>query len=458
MQITEKKSEGLSREYSITIPAPELEKKLDDTLLLYGQTAKVEGFRPGKIPLNILRARYGEKVFPDAVKDLVQDAGRKIISEKKLTPATQPKFTLVNVEQGKDVEFLLEVELFPEFTITPFNKMKVNTIKCDLSDSAIDKAVEQVASVKRNFVPLSKKRSSKNGDAVKIDFVGYVDGVKQDDLRAEGFQIEIGAGFVDPKFEKAISGKSEGDETEVVIKFPDDSRAKEIAGKEVTYKITIKEVLEAANPEINDETAKSLGFGDLADMRQQITDRYRLDLDRAAFLYSKRIVLDELSKEYKFEIPETMVELEFSNIWANIKEDLEHEHSDSCGHTAEEKAEKKPTQKELEKMEATYRKISERRVRLGLFFAKVGKDNSITVPNDQLSAAIMERVRNFPGDKQKLLDYYRSTPAAVEEIKAPLYEDKVVEFILSQANVTEDLLDMEKFKKEMEKLSADPDI
>ena len=435
MQITQTVSEDLRRQFTVTIAASELDAKVTKRLEEMKPRVNLKGFRPGKAPVSFLKKQFGKSIMGEVVEAAVNEGSAKAIADNKLKPALQPRVEPVgsveDVVDGKsDLTFKVIVDLMPEFDAADPAKLTVERLTADIADADIDEALDRLAKNVRNFV--TKDGEAAKDDTVVIDYEGSIDGVPFDGGKGSDFSLTLGSGTFIPGFEDGLIGVKAGDSRDVKVTFPTEYHAPEMAGKDAVFAVTVKEVKSPEETPIDDELAKKLGLDDLATLKTRIREQLENDYKSASRLHLKRRVLDALDAAHSFPLPPAMVEHEFANIWAQVEEELKRE-----GKTA---ADEGKTEDELK---AEYRKIAERRVRLGLVLGKLGEQNGITVAGDEVQRAIMARARQFPGQEQQVFQFYAQNQQAQAEIRAPLFEDKVVDFIAELATVNDRKVDKE---------------
>jgi trigger factor len=435
MQITQTVSEDLHRQFTVTVPASELDSRVNARLEEMKSKINMKGFRPGKAPVSFLKKQFGKSVMGEVVEAAVSEGSQKAISDNALKPALQPRIEPVgdvqDVVDGKaDLTFNVIVDLMPEFTTADVTKLEVERITADITDADIDEALDRLAQNTRAYAARPEGEAAQNDDTVLIDFTGSIDGVEFDGGKGSDFNLVLGSGQFIPGFEEQLIGAKAGDTVDVNVTFPEQYQAAELAGKTALFVVAVKEVKAPLESKIDDELAKKLGLDDLATLKERVRDQLKTDYAQASRLHLKRRILDALDNVHDFPLPPAMVEHEFANIWAQVEEELKRE-----GKTA---ADEGKTEDELK---AEYRQIAERRVRLGLVLGKLGEQNSITIAPDEVQRAIMARARQFPGQEQQVFQYYANTPQAQAEIRAPLFEEKVVDFIAELAQVRERKVD-----------------
>ena len=444
MKVTELKSEGLSKSYKIVIPSAEINKAIDARLLEVASTAKIDGFRPGKIPMPIVKSRFGTQVSGEIVEKQVSDSMRKLFTDKKIKPAMQPKVDFEGKPlDGSDVKFTVNIEIMPDIKIQDFSKLKFDRLVASVEEKDINKALEDIANNQKSYAPLKKKRKSKIGDSVLIDFKGYMDGKLFDGGTAENHRLELGSGQMIPGFEEQLVGLNVNDEKDVEVNFPENYQKADLSGKPATFKVIIKDILEAEKSKINDELATRMGLPDLKSLKEAIKNQIEINYKATARNRIKRDLLDKLSKDYSFEVPKTMLENENKVIWDRFEQDRKAGVIDEIDKGKKDSVLKKE-----------YSEIAERRVRLGLLMAEIGDVNKIIVTEDEIKTAVMQEARKYPGEENKVIEFYQKNPEAANAVKAPLFEEKVVDHIISKCSIKDIKVTSEKLYED--NVIADP--
>jgi trigger factor len=422
MQVTELPAEGLKRQFKIVVPAGDLAAQVDSRLADMAKTAQMPGFRQGKVPVGLLKKQYGQALFGEAVEQAVNTSTAKAIEDRGLKPALQPRVDLKQLEEGKDVEFEVALEVLPEIGKLDFSEVALERLKAVVPDSDVEEAVGRIAKANREQKPVDPPRPAQKGDALKIDFVGSVDGVAFPGGAAQDYVLELGSGSFIPGFEDQLLGAEVGKDVEVKVTFPADYGNAELAGKDAVFKCSIKEVRELVDRPIDDEMAKANNFENLEAMRKAVADRIGQDYARISRSMIKRQLLDKLAETHKFAVPEGLVEGEFNAIWQRIEE------AKKTGQKLED---------DEEKMRKEYRDIAERRVRLGLLLADVGRSNGIDVTPEELNQAVVREAMRYPGQERQVMEFYAKNAEIKEQLRAPIFEEKTVDFILELAKVDE---------------------
>jgi trigger factor len=446
MQITQTVSEALRRQYTVTVAASELDAKVTKRLEEMKPRVNLKGFRPGKTPVSFLKKQFGKSVMGEVVEQAVNEGSQKAINDNQLKPALQPKVEPVGdvqqVVDGKaDLQFTVTVDLMPEFETTDVSKLTVERLTSEVTDADVDEALDRLAKQSRGFAVRPEGEAAEKDDIVQIDFVGSIDGVEFEGGKGEDFNLTLGSGQFIPGFEEQLIGAKADEQRDVKVTFPAEYQAAELAGKDAVFAVTVKEIKTPEEAKIDDDLAKKMGLDNLATLKDRVRDQVKGDFTAASRLHLKRRILDALDTAHSFPLPPAMVEAEFESIWAQVEAELKRE-----GKTA---ADEGKTEDELK---AEYRAIAERRVRLGLVLGKLGEQNGISITGDEVNRAIMSRARQFPGQEQQVFQYYANNQQAQAEIRAPLFEEKVVDFIAELAQVTDKPVDRETLFKDPDDL------
>lgn len=432
MQVTETFSEGLKREYKVVVPAADLEAKVNDRLTELKDRVRINGFRPGKVPVAHLKRLYGRAVMAEAIEVAVREANAKIISEHGFKLARDPDVSLPTdegaVEQmiaGKsDLAYTVALEILPTIELADFKAIKLEKPVADVTEEEVEQAIKMLAESNRPFV--AKQDSAASGDRVTVSFVGKIDGAPFEGGTADDLVVQIGSGAFLPGFEDQLIGIKAGETRQVCIKMPENYPVANLAGKDAVFDVTAKTVETPGEVTVDDAFAKSLGLESLAKLRDMVRERLGREHALISRQRVKRALLDELDKLHKFTPPPTMVEDEFNHVWKTVTNELAAQKRTFADEGTTEEAAR-----------AEYRAIAERRVRLGLVLAEIGERNGIKVTDEELTRAVIEEARSYPGQEQEVWNYYRKNPEALASVRAPLFEEKVVDFILELAQVTE---------------------
>lgn len=427
MQIVETTNEGLKRAYAITIPADAIEGRIDAEVKAIAPQVKMPGFRPGKVPANLVRKMHGEALHGDALNKAVREAVDSVISGKQLRPAMQPKVDFdESYEQGKDAELTVELEVLPEIETPKIDDLKLDKLVVPVSDEEVNDELERIASGQKRYKEAPKSRKAKEGDQVVIDFVGKIDGEEFEGGAAEGAPLVIGSGTFIPGFEEQLTGVKAGDETTVKVTFPKDYQAEHLAGKDAEFDVKVQAVKVEDDSELDDDFAKSMGLESLQQLKDLIKgqlEQQHAGLTRTAM---KRGLLDRLAGDHDFDVPQGMVEAEFQQIWAQLQQEAQKEENPAAAI------------EEIEAEKDDYRRIAERRVRLGLLLSEIGQNNGVEVTNQEMQMLVQQAAQQYrEEDRRRFVEYIQNEPMAAAQLRAPLYEDKVVDFLFEKADVTE---------------------
>jgi trigger factor len=489
MQVTETSAEGLKREFTITVPAGDLEAEVTRRLGELGRQIKLPGFRPGKVPMQILRRRFGPSVRGEVLQSTLQTSSSEAISERNLRPALPPKVDIVSAAEGADLEYKMAIELLPEIPEPSFADIGIERLVVEVPEEEVDRAIERIAEQQRKSEVI--EGPAENGDILVFDVVGKVGDREVPGASGKDRQVALGAGGSLPGFEDQLLGAVAGEHRKVNITFPEDYAAEELAGKEAVFEVDVKEVRRRLPITIDDELGKAVGLESLAELRQELRQQLQRNYDAASRLRLKRSLLDKLAETHDFAVPPGMVELEFESIWRQHQAQQERqakiaagagsvdsavksndqveaaaeeaddaaapppeeaavpeavaaqETGDAAAVSAEEGASEAATagqdqaDQSEEALKSAYRKVAERRVRLGLLLAEVGRSNNIIVTQEEVNQAITREARQRPGYERHILDFYRQNPTAIDSLRAPIFEDKVIDFIVELAKIAE---------------------
>jgi trigger factor len=451
MQVTETLSDGLKHEFQVTVPAADLEARMSGRLSELKDRVNIRGFRPGKVPVTHLRKVYGRSVMAETVEAVIREMNAKIVEERGLRLAMEPKVTIPNEETeverviagNVDLAYTLSLEVLPKIELADFSGVQLERLTTEVTDAEINEAFDKVAEQNKPYAPKGEGAKAEKGDRVVIDFTGKLDGQPFEGGTGGDIGVNVGSGTFIPGFEDQLVGMGVGESRVVKVTFPANYQAANLAGKDAEFDVTAKSVEAPAPVTLDDEFAKTLGMESLDKLKTAIKDRIAREHAAMSRQKLKRELLDKLDQMHKFAPPPTLVEDEFNNVWQVIESDLKQQGRTFADEdTTEEKAREE------------YRAIAERRVRLGLVLAEIGEKNNIKVTDDELSRAIVERARQMPGREQEIWEYYRKNPNAVAGIRAPIYEEKVVDFLVELAKVTDKPVSREELYKEDEEEKA----
>ncbi len=447
MQVTETVTDGLKREFAVVVPAADLVAKADERLGVLKDQVRLNGFRPGKVPVAHLKRLYGRSVMAEAIETAVREANAQIVTDRGFKLVREPQVTLPTdekaveqmVEGKSDLTYTVALEIMPPIEIADFKGVKLDKPVAEVTDAEVDEALNKLAEQNRPFAAKGEGAKAESGDRVVIDFTGKVDGTPFEGGTGGDVALQIGSNTFIPGFEDQLIGIAAGETRTVTVTFPDAYPAQQLAGKKAEFEVVAKSLEAPANVTVDDEFAKTLGLESLAKLKEIMKERIARDHSGMTRQRLKRQLLDELDKLHKFAPPPSLVEDEFNNVWRTIDEDLKaRNRSFEDEGTTEEKAKEE------------YRTIAERRVRLGLVIAEIGDRNKIQVTEEELTRAVTERARQVPGREQEVWDYFRKNPSAVASLRAPIFEDKVIDYILELATINEKSVSREDLYKEDE--------
>jgi trigger factor len=447
MQVTETLAEGLKHEFQISVPASDLDAKADVRLVELKDKVRLNGFRPGKVPVSHLKKVYGRSVMAETIDQTIRDTNSQIFTERGFRLATEPKITMPTEQKavediltGKsDLTYTVSIEVVPAIALADFKSFTVEKPVAEVTDADINEAIKRIADQNRAFAAKGEGAKAENGDRVTISFKGTIDGTPFDGGTGENVQVTIGSNTFIPGFEEQLLGIGAGETRTLKVSFPKNYASEKLAGQPAEFETTATLIEAPQETEINDEFAKTLGLESLDKLKEAARERLTTEFAGATRQRVKRMLLDRLDEAHRFEAPPSLVEEEFNLMWNSIKAEME-----SSGKTfADEDTTEEGAREE-------YHKIADRRVRLGLVLSEIGEKNKITVTDDEVSRAVIERARQMPGREKEVWDYYRNNANALAQLRAPIYEDKVVDFILELANVTEKKVSREDLYKDDE--------
>ncbi len=428
MQTVETLNEGLKRAYTLTIPAKEIEGRVDAELKRVAPQVRMPGFRPGKVPANLVRKMHGPALLQDALNTSIQESVQALIAEQKLRPAIQPSVELnEGYEPGKDAELKVELEVLPQVPTPAIEGLTLEKLTVPADDATVDAQLQKFADQSKRWEDAPEGHEAAMGDLVTVDFVGKtMDGVAFEGGTGTDMAVELGAGRLIPGFEEQTVGVKVGDERQIKVTFPEDYQAKELAGQEATFDLTVKSIKTAGEATVDEELAKNLGLESLEQLRGLIRGQIERELANLTRTHMKRKLLDQLAAGHDFEVPPSMVDAEFQQIWHQLEHEATHEPDPAAAMA------------EIEKERDDYRKIAERRVRLGLLLSEIGQANGVEVTQQEMNRLIAQAAQQYRGeDQQRFIQYVQQDPMAAAQLRAPLYEDKVVDFLFEKATVTE---------------------
>lgn len=442
MQVTETTNSGLKRELKVVIGAEELDNKLEARLVDLKDKVQIKGFRPGKVPVTHLRKMYGRSVMAEVLQETVNETSRNALTERDERPAFEPEITLTEdkeeidqIMDGKaDLAYTMAFEILPEIDLQDMSSFKFEKLVAEVDEEEHQKGIDQVLEGRVDYAAV--EREAKDKDRVTIDFIGRIDGEAFEGGTAEDTPVILGQGQFIPGFEEGLLGAKAGDEKDVKSTFPEEYQVKDLAGKDAVFEVKVKEVAEPKAPELNDEFAESMGLENVEKFKEAVKEKLQEELDGVAKNRLKRQLLDKLEESHQFELPEKLVTSEFDAIWGQLTTEMaQKDKSFEDEGTTEEDERKK------------YQDIAERRVRLGLVVSEIGSKNELKITDEEVQQALINKASQFPGQERQVLTFYQQNPQALAELRAPLFEEKVVDFILELAEVSEKKVSIEELTK-----------
>lgn len=447
MQVTETSTDGLKREYRVVVPASDLEARLNDRLVQLKDRVRLNGFRPGKVPVAHLKRVYGRSVMAEAIEELVRDTNAKIVTDNGFKLAMDPKVTMPEAEgevegiiAGKaDLAYTVALEVVPPIELADFSTIKLEKLVAEVGEDELQESLKRIADQNKPYAPKGEGATVENGDRVTINFTGSIDGQPFEGGSGEDVAVNVGSATFIPGFEDQLIGVAAGETRTVNVKFPANYLSANLAGKEASFEVIAKSIDAPGTVTIDDEFAKTLGMESLDKLRDAIKERLQREHTSTSRQKLKRALLDKLDELHKFTPPPTLVEEEFANVWKTILNDLQSQNRSFADEGTDE-----------EKAKAEYRGIADRRVRLGLVLAEIGDKNNIKVTDEEVTRAIVEHTRQFPGREQEVWDHFRNNPGSLAAIRAPIFEEKVVDFVIELAKPTEKTVSREELYRDDE--------
>jgi len=440
MQIVETTNEGLKRAYTVKIAAKDIAARIEGEVTKIAPQVRMPGFRPGKVPTNLVKKMHGPQLHQEALNTSIREAMDLLVAQHKLRPATQPAVALgEGYEEGKDAELTVALEVLPAIETPKLDGLALEKLVVAVADAEVDEQVARLASGNKSFTDAKKGKKSENGDQLIIDFLGKLDGVAFDGGAAEDQALELGAGRFIPGFEEQLVGVKAGDEKQITVTFPADYPAENLKGKDATFDITVKAVKVAGETKVDEDFAKSLGLESLDQLKGLLRGQLEQETAGLTRTQMKRALLDQLAAGHDFDVPPSMVEAEFEQISAQLSQEAQNE------------ADPEAAMKEIEAEKDDYRGIAVRRVRLGLLLSEIGQANGVEVSNQEMNMLLQQAAQQYrPEDRQRFAEYIQSEPLAAAQLRAPLYEDKVVDFLFDKAEITERTVTREELQAAIE--------
>lgn len=441
MQVSETKSEGLVREFKVVVPASDIEAQLNTRLAEIGKTANIPGFRPGKVPMTLLKQRYGSSVMGEILESTVNISSQKALQEKDLRPAIQPKIEITSYEEGKDLEYSMSLELMPDIPEIDLASLEIERVYTEVEEPQLTQALNDLAESHKRFKPLDKPRKLQQGDLVRFDFVGKIDGVAFDGGTGADEEIEIGSGRFIPGYEEQMIGLSVGDEHVVKVPFPEDYREASVAGKEAEFDVTVKEIKEPGEVAVDDELAKDMGLENLDALKKALSQKMESDLQQVARVRLRREVADVLEDKCDFTPPQSMVDQEFEGMWERYqhqKQDHVHDENYDHDHDDDENEEEKRNE---------FKETAARRIRLAILLAEIGRLNKVVLDESEVAKSVQREAAAYPGQENQVIAYYEKNQEMMNGLRAQVYEEQVLSYILEIAKVTDKKITLEELTK-----------
>lgn len=447
MQISETVNEHLRREFRITVAKTDLDARLSSRLEGMKGQVNLKGFRPGKVPVAHLRKTYGKSMMGEILQETVAEFSQRAVEERSLRPAMSPSIKLESevekvLDGAEDLVFTMGVDLMPDFTLTDVTQISLARPVAEVDDEQVMESLKRLAGQQRTYEPKGDDAAAQDGDQLVIDFIGKIDGVAFEGGTAENAELVLGSGSFIPGFEDQLKGTKAGAKKVVAVIFPENYPSANLAGKPAEFDVTVKEVRRGVDAEVDDTLATKLGLDSLDRLKDAARVQLANEFSRATRAHLKRALLDSLDERHSFDLPSGMVEAEFKQIWTQVEQDLK------SGNMAEE-----DKGKSEDELKSEFRKIAERRVRLGLVLSEYGRSNNVQVTQEELNRAVVAQARQYPGQEQRIFEIYRNNPDAVAQLRAPIFEDKVVDFLCGQVKITDKAVSRDDLFKDPDELA-----
>jgi len=431
MKATLKKETGLKKEFEVTIPAAEIKKRSEEELKKHGAKAKIAGFRPGKAPLDVLKKHYGDSVQHNILNNVIKESVTKTLDENKIRPSLEPDVKADNFEEGKDFTYSFSVEAFPEVPEFDYSKIKLKKQVVEVTPAEVQEALKRIGDGHKHYNPIKTPRAAKKGDMVNFDFEGSKDGILFPGGASKGAQLELGSGQFIPGFEDNMVGMNKGEEKTFDITFPADYHAPDLAGAKTQFKVKINEIMDVeTHDKYDDEFAKHMGFESITKLEEEIKAQLAKDFEGASYTKLKKSLFDILDNQHTYEVPAGMVDLDYKSVLFQMKQET--------------------PDRNAKEMETEAQKLAERRVRLGITLSEVARKNNVQVTNDEIRQMVWQKAMAYPGNEQKVIEFYQKNPNALEQVRGEVLEDKAVRFIISKTTVEESKVTKEELFKEDE--------
>ena len=437
MQVTELENKGLKKKYKVVVDAKAIIDQTESELKAAGERVKIPGFRPGYIPMKVLRQRYGKAVQADVLKQVINRSTTDTIRQKQLRPALTPQIVVENYNEGSDLTFTMEMETFPEVPEIVFDKITLERHSYDIAESEIDDAIKRIAERSPELKEMKVGAKAANGNVVAIDFTGMLDGEVFEGGSAKDFRLELGSGQFIPGFEDQLIGAKAGDDMTVKVTFPKDYPSANLAGKETTFSVKVHGIYTKETPAIDEAFAKARGFADIRAFREAVRNQLIKEYDGVVRNHLKKQLFDALEESYDFDLPQGMVDMEFNSIWERLQQ-------------AKTSGDESIAGKSDDELKEEYRAIAVRRVKLGIMLAEIGSRNKIQISREELSRAVMQQASNFPGQEKQVIEFYKNNPDRMEDLRGPILEEKSVDFILGKISFSDKRVTVDELLKASE--------
>ncbi|WP_018147326.1 trigger factor [Henriciella marina] len=443
MECTET-TDGLSRTYKVKVPASDLKTRLDERIEEIRPQMRLKGFRPGKVPASHVRKMFGKSLMGEVIEAAMKETSEKAIKDADVRPASQPDMHMESdmekvLEGEEDLSYHMHVDIMPDFEPADMSDIKIKKPVAEVDDAQLDETLDQVAENNMKYEPRGKTAKAKDGDAVVIDFLGKVDGEPFEGGAAEGHTLVLGSGSFIPGFEEQLVGLKTGEEKDVEVTFPEQYQAEHLAGKAAVFEVKVNEVRAPKKPDIDEEFAQGLGIDSLEELKTMLKTQLQQELDNASRAKAKRHLLDALDEKHDFDLPPKMVDMEFDQIWQQLQSEMD------AGRVSDEDKDKSE-----DELKEEYRKIAERRVRLGLVLAEIGRLQEIKISEQEVQQALVREAQRYPGQERQVLEFFQKNEGAMAQLRAPIYEDKVVDHLLETVTVEEEKVSREELMSEDE--------
>jgi trigger factor len=445
MKVEKILEKDLEREFNITVAQDKVQGYVAEKLNEYSKKVKLPGFREGKVPLDIVKKKYGKEILGEAVQAIVNATTQQVLDENKLTTATQPVINIVSFDENQPLVYNMKFEVAPQVPEVSLDKLTVKRPVAKITDKELNETLENIKKGARDYADITSDRAAKNEDLTIIDFKGFVGDEAFEGGEAKGFQLVLGSNALIPGFEDQIVGMKKGETRRIKVKFPENYHAANLKGKDAEFEINLHEIRESKPVELTDDYAKKMGFETVEKLKEAITGQLQGELDSLSRVLFKKALFDVISGDYKFQLPKSMVEAEFNGIWQQIKA-MKDEHA-GHNHGPEDEHDHKFLDKPEAELEKEYKTLAERRVMLGFIISDIGMKNNIQVTQEELQRAVYAEASRFPGQEQKVFEFYQKNPNYANALRGPILEEKVVDFIMGKIAIKDEVVSIEQLQK-----------